>query len=1307
MKRKRVLKATKILVCVMVFCLVCISGLPVSAVVYDEDIGIAENDGVYAIINPSRYGAAAMLVEGKKDNGTSVLAARSAAVDKSDDNAYSVTVNSQKQAEAIQIWNFEPVNSESPQNPTESKGDVYYITTLVENQKQYLTIKGHDVTLEEEPSDDGNSEIAVTPGTGGYEGLYRLTNKAGMAVNLYGSDVSRGFGGWNESNVDEWQILCSAVNVRQYDTVESQSVPGTVVNLFDYWVSEQNAYDGKGSDNLETGINAQHALKFRYWDDSGIPVNAWTQSESVRQGIVAKTLKNGYPMLSGDADLGLIEENFPGISTIESLSYLFDPTEEVEIDGKTYKESHRNVSGLLQTDGDGYHYYNSRENFAEYDRNSNSFILYDESAVAPSGGGSHNYNGQFFPFNSIGDMIEANSIDAEVNHYFGLTLSTRFLQQYGGYINTSHKKSTVFEFSGDDDVWIFIDGVLVADLGGIHNTASVSIDFSSGKVNINNGSEQSTTLKKAFVAAGKYNSDEWNGDIFADNTTHTLKFFYLERGNTDSNLRLRYNLTEIPVTSLYKVDQYGENVPGAAFAIYAANDNWEYLDDNSGEYMALTEGSYTVDGDTGIITVDKGSGEKTTISPRYMDITNEDGQMIFLDEDNMPYSLKELQEIFGGDHFILREVKAPKGYRLVSDEIYLYVENNVLFCDNVYTSGVWATPTLLATATDTLYLNDGSSVQYYNLDDGTVNGTVFAVPMKYMGKEDASELQDIKNWAPIYGSDMTGYTVVDVSQYHNMVEAAIEAAQIAQQKYGNVMFSLSSSGSMQLELGNLPGDVKTYYYMLAQSGKDVTKTKYSIGYYWTSADDLSGATAENTQYIEAGATTLPDGTAYTGFARAFGGTIQVPNLINRMFVQKLNEDGELVNGAAFALYKVAEEKGKIYYIADDGTYIYLNQDEDRDKVGTATVNDVEGSYEINDENGTITVAAGDIYTISPARNTNGDTVFGITSSKKENKTGEDGTCEFVNLSDGTYYLREVAAPEDYKLNSTEIMVLVDDDTIYANAGSADDGVTVGRGPGYVVSTLAQFASEGDIDSTLTWIYAMLKVDKDYAADSFDIGDCSNWEWTADQTGSTTTNVKEEAVRTYLKYLPDNENALFNYVVNENKEEDGTLKDSMEGTKTRRLYTDEGWSYLEIYQDSYYKDYAANIGTNYTDLHDYFGEDERDISNLFSRSVYIQVTDESTNTPDTPDKPDTPDTPNIPDTPDKPDAPVTPNTPDKLDTPDHPGTPENPSSTLDKNVSEAPRTGDTNSIVPWMILLILSVVGFGGVMIVRKRKNRKA
>ena len=70
---------------------------------------------------------------------------------------------------------------------------------------------------------------------------------------------------------------------------------------------------------------------------------------------------------------------------------------------------------------------------------------------------------------------------------------------------------------------------------------------------------------------------------------------------------------------------------------------------------------------------------------------------------------------------------------------------------------------------------------------------------------------------------------------------------------------------------------------------------------------------------------------------------------------------------------------------------------------------------------------------------------------------------------GTYFLKEVSAPNGFLLNDRLIKVIVDDYGVHADAGTDDDGVSTFVGPGALMKSLGQFGAEGDIDNTLTWI----------------------------------------------------------------------------------------------------------------------------------------------------------------------------------------------------------------------------------------------
>ena len=763
--------------------------------------------------------------------------------------------------------------------------------------------------------------------------------------------------------------------------VNGLSPSGTTIDLFDYWIDNQTAsdnYNPRGFHNM--GINRNHRLLFgsgMQGDQYG-SLNNWTGNTSPRTGIVKNELgSDGYPVLNNHTDGRLIFER----PSNESLAYLFDTNKQV-----SGKESFEDVKGLLQVDNEGYYYYDSTENYAVYYKDSNSFALYNLPGVLPGGSSPV---GQFFPFNKATSdggwsykddkrhqlMNGSYSNDQSINHYFGMHMSTRFIQQYGGHVDKEQTKDVTYEFSGDDDVWIFIDGKLVADLGGIHDAASVKINFSNGEISIN-GKPQNQRLGNIL---------KYNNNTLPDNTYHTLDFFYLERGNWDSNMKLKYNLVTIPESSLIKVDQIGNPIFGAEFSLYAAN--------NLNTPIAT--------GSTGY-----------------------DGEFVFTEKndngDIFPITIQQLYDKYNsytdtyGNNLILKETKTPAGYRTIGD-VGLYFYKNptdpkeiLLLSNSVWDKGAYAMAKVTTKTGNSIKLNDGEEIKL--VGSGAVeNPLMFAVV--YQKQKDGT-------WLPVYGNPLEGWHVEESSDWDSVLKAA---------QKNPYVFQLASSGAYQVEISNLPGDIKTYYHFT----EDKANAKYTIAYYYTTSKTIAGANESNTELISANRNDDYD------LNRVFSVNLYVSNIKNYLFVQKVDDTDthNPVPDAVFSLYKATNVS-----VEDDGTVTLKPDAQPYDTVTTSN----------NTQYGKLQLHGGAIF-------------------PTENKV----------LENGEYYLIETFAPTGYKLNDNAIHVIIDNTGVYADAGDVDDGVTVLIGAGSIMRSMVQFAVEDKVDTTLNGIKAALATNVTY------------------------------------------------------------------------------------------------------------------------------------------------------------------------------------------------------------------------------------
>lgn len=343
-------------------------------------------------------------------------------------------------------------------------------------------------------------------------------------------------------------------NVAQDATVKVYYEPVTVnfagaPTFYDYTVKAGSNYSinqpsnyGKNNDSnkkLTMGEAKQNYSEYQYnWLKDGLSVNTWTGSDAVIKGLL-----NGL-----DAD-GNVEFNYPdpgfftnsdllaGNSTDNYLRKVYrDYTLNFDRSGDTYT-----LTGV--TDGNG----------------TNVTEQYNLNRTGKSGE-------DFFPLDSVRSSYEkayTRKQDSPLpednkihNYYFGMRYDIKF--KLGDYIGPLS-----YSFTGDDDMWVVLDGKqVVIDLGGIHNAATSTVDLWEYLLNTNQDKTQLTDEQKK--------------------AEHTLTILYMERGAGASNCYMNFTIPNARISQVTtdalgtltfnKVNKDGTGLSGASFALYTDED---------------------------------------------------------------------------------------------------------------------------------------------------------------------------------------------------------------------------------------------------------------------------------------------------------------------------------------------------------------------------------------------------------------------------------------------------------------------------------------------------------------------------------------------------------------------------------------------------------------------------------------------------------------------------------------------------------------------------------------------------------------
>ena len=339
---------------------------------------------------------------------------------------------------------------------------------------------------------------------------------------------------------------------RQFDQALSSYYEANNASSPLYWGNFQNytgspyreiAWDMKlfGYDTSNNSSDKSH--KFFYENNSmwGRNGNEITNvGKNATQGLTSDTLNNGKLMIktaSGVVEAPYLSESFLGGNNSKNT-----------VLGKVYqnvtfpftKESLGSNSKKGLTGKADYWVFDSKDTTTNLrmkkdTTTGNYFLEESNNVVKGKTTDAVTKDGNFFPFNSTAES----GIASKLNYGFAMKLEVNFrLTEDGTIINSAGEETPIeFNFSGDDDIWIFVDGKLALDIGGGHGEVSGYLNFADKTAYVS--AVKDTNAANGWTA--KTNSFTMNGK---NTDYHTLTMFYMERGIWESNMYLSFNFPD-------------------------------------------------------------------------------------------------------------------------------------------------------------------------------------------------------------------------------------------------------------------------------------------------------------------------------------------------------------------------------------------------------------------------------------------------------------------------------------------------------------------------------------------------------------------------------------------------------------------------------------------------------------------------------------------------------------------------------------------------------------------------------------------